>query len=195
MQAIRRIFLASLFFLANASLAFWFYSGVHWAVRSLNRGTSSGYNPEGLFWSREYPRFIPWEYETAASIAFDLGLAALCVSGAFYGAMLIARRKKATAPVDTAPTTPAPAAGKRAEQSAQRRRRLLLIPAWLVFQYFKNLFSGMSGVGAIEAMTSIESLFFSDVVVAVVVLYANGYEVAFGSNAKQESKPATEVKK
>jgi len=195
MQAIRRVFLASLFFLANASLAFWFYSGVHWAVRSLNRGISSGYNPEGLFWSREYPRFIPWEYETAASITFDLGLATLCVSGAFYGAMLIAKRKKATAPVDPAPTTPAPVASKRVERSAQRRRRLLLIPAWLVFQYVKNLFSGMSGVRAFEAMTSIGSLYVSVIVVVVVVLYANGYEVGFGNNAEQKPKSATGTKK
>ena len=188
MQAIRRVLLASLFFLANISLAFWFYPGVTWAVRSLNRGISSGYNPAGLFWSREYSRFIPLEYETATSIAFDLGIAALCVSGAFYGAMLIARRKKATAPVDPASTPPAPSVRKRVEQSAQRRRRLLLIPAWLIFQYVKNLFSGMSGGGAFEAMTSLESLFFSLVVVAVVVLYANGYQVAFGDNAAQKPK-------
>lgn len=96
MRAVRMVFLASLLFLATAVLAFCAYPWVQQAVHSINQGVSSGYNPEGLFWSRSYNRFIPSEYESQAAAAFDVGIAVLCVSGFFYGFLLLAQRRSAS---------------------------------------------------------------------------------------------------
>jgi hypothetical protein len=96
MRAVRMVFLASLLFLATAVLAFCAYPWVQPAIHSINQGVSSGYNPQGLFWSRPYNRFIPSEYESRAATAFDVGIAALGVFGSFYGFLLLAQRRSAS---------------------------------------------------------------------------------------------------
>jgi hypothetical protein len=179
MPTIRRLFLASLFFTLTVSVAIWFYPGIENWFSRFNSSVQGGIGSTA--------------YAEVATGALDVGLALLCTSSVFYVAMLVANRKKANPPVDT-PVNPPPPAGKGDAKSARLRCRLLLIPAFLVFQYVRNLFSGMSAVGSLEGMTSLGSLFFSFVVVVVVVLYANGYEVAFGS-AAEKPKSAVETKK
>jgi len=61
-------------------------------------------------------------------------------------------------------------------------RRLFLIPAWLVAQFAWNLFSGSSLRSAFEEMTSLNSIWASLVVIVAIVLYARGYQVAFGKD-------------
>jgi hypothetical protein len=182
MQAIRRVFLVSLFFTVSVLVAIWFYPGIENWFSGFNSSVQGGIGST--------------TYAEIATGALDVGSALLCTSAVFYGAMLIAKRGKAEHPTN-APS--APTASKIAAGDGQRtrlRQRLLLIPVWLIFQYSKNLFSGMSPVGAFEAMTSLESLFFSLVVVAVVVLYANGYQVTYGSAETQKSpSSAGETKK
>jgi len=60
-----------------------------------------------------------------------------------------------------------------------RNRRLLLIPAWFVAQYVWDLFPSWDFVGALEAMTSPISLMTSLLVIVVIVLWANKYQVVF----------------
>ncbi|MGB0063073.1 MAG: hypothetical protein WBP85_01395 [Terracidiphilus sp.] len=69
------------------------------------------------------------------------------------------------------------------------KRRLLLIPAWLVAQYVYNLFSGMSAGLALAAMTSIAELWYSAIVIAVIVLYANNYKLEYGNKKAETPKP------
>lgn len=75
---------------------------------------------------------------------------------------------------------------------ATLRRRLLLIPVWFAAQYAWNLLHQGSPVGAFEEMTTLESLWTSLVVVAVVVLYANNYQVVFRN--KVQENPGSEKK-
>ncbi len=51
-------------------------------------------------------------------------------------------------------------------------RRLFLIPVWLVAQYAWNAYSQGSFVHGFEAMTSLDSLWVSFVVIVAVVYYA-----------------------
>jgi hypothetical protein len=146
------------------------------------------YNPAGLFWSRPYPRFVPWKYETYVTIAFDLGLAALCISGLFYG-ILVARRKKETDKIAKPALEPTTAASKSNRQSIRLKRRLLLIPVWFLAQYLWNMFSGMSFGEALDMMTSINSLWISAVVITAIVLYAKNYQVVYESNATKKPSP------
>ena len=95
MKVLRNIFLASIFFLSIVFLSFAIYPGIARFVHSINQAESSGYNTAGLYWSRPYQRFIPSDYETQAAIAFDFGIATLCVSGLFYGILVFAQRKTA----------------------------------------------------------------------------------------------------
>lgn len=71
-----------------------------------------------------------------------------------------------------------------------RKRRLLLIPAWLLAQFFQSFHQQGSSVGAFEKMTSLNDLWLSFVVIVVVVLYANRYEVVFEHQAGEKPKPA-----
>ena len=185
MKALKRVFLTSLFFLVNVAFAFCIYPAVTFVIHSLNQGVSSGYNPAGLFWSRLYPRFIPWEYETGAANAFDLGLATLCTSGLIYG-ILAKRQKKEIGTVTKLAIEPTTAVGKVNRQSLQFKRRLLLIPAWFVAQYLWNMFSGMSFGQSLDMMTSINSLWISAVVITAIVLYAKNYQVVYESNATKK---------
>jgi len=183
MQAIRRVFLASLFFTVTVLVAIWFFPEIANQFSNFNSSVQggAGFGTNAYFW---------------ALYALDVGAALLCTSAVFYGAMLIVKRGRAERLDQTQIAPPAPQIAAANEQRARRRRRLLLIPAWLIFQYVKNLFSGTSAVGAFEAMTSLESLFFSLVVVVVVVLYANGYQVTYGSAETQKSpSSAGETKK
>ncbi len=75
-----------------------------------------------------------------------------------------------------------------------RWHRLLLIPAWFVAQLVWKSFQQGSFLGGMEAMTSLESLWFSLVVVVVVVLYANNYQLVFGKDTKQQQKPGAPEK-
>jgi hypothetical protein len=179
----KRVVQWSAFFLAVVVLGFLLHPAAAWIVTIANDGVSSGYNSAGLYWSRPYTRFIPEQYESGFALALSLGLAALCACGVFYAVGLTARRKRGHGQAKTA---------------TKHTRRLLLIPVWLLAQYVHNLLSGMSMGQALAMMTSLESLLFSLVVVVVVVLYANGYQVAFGGAATQEQKlpdSAGEIKK
>lgn len=183
----KKVALWSAFFLAVVMLAFLFYPVAVWLVRSVNDGVSSGCLPggqdySGWCWSNPYTRFIPTEYEGAAALALDAGLALMCVSGLFYGVPLVAKRKHVVATI----TVPTSANGKRRATTA--RRRLLLIPAWFLAQYIWNLFSGMSFSQALGMMTSIQDLWYSAVVVTIIVIYAKNYQVAFGKGTEDSQK-------
>jgi H+/Cl- antiporter ClcA len=179
-QTIRRVFLASLFFVLTVLLAVWFFPEMAEQFSSFNSNVQGGVG----FGTDAY--FL-------ALYALDVGLALLCASALFYVGMLIARQKTTVAnPPDPDPAIP-PA--KTGDKKAKRNRRLLLIPVWFLAQYIYNLFSGMSLGQALGMMTSIESLWLSFVVVVVVILYANGYGVAFGTSPAKKPKPAVEDKK
>ena len=186
MKALKWVLLASLFFLTNVAFAFCIYPGVSWVIHTLNHGVSSGYNPAGLFWSRPYPRFVPWQYESDVTIAFDLGLAVLCVSGLFYGILLAARRKSGIGKMTKPALEPTTAASKNNRQTIRLKRRLLLIPFWFLAQYLWNVSSGVSFGEALDMMTSINSLWISAVVITAIVLYAKNYQVVFESNATKK---------
>jgi hypothetical protein len=181
MQAIRKIFHASLFFVTTISLAFVLYPAIRRLVQLINSGVSEGdhyYNP--------YTRFVPSSYQPGVTLAFDLGLSVLGAAALFYWAMLVARRRKSDTPTSAPTPKPVDSTAKNAEQSARFKRRLLLIPAWLVAQFIWNLFSGASAFDALLDTTSIESLFTSAVVITGIVLYARGYEIGFGNDAAKK---------
>jgi len=178
MQAIRKIFHASLFFVTTISLAFVLYPAVRRLVLLINYGVSEGdgyYNP--------YTRFVPSSYQPGVTLAFDLGLSVLGAAASFYWAMLVARRRKAYTPTSAPTPKPEESTAKNAEQSTQFKRRLILIPVWFLAQYLWNVFSGMSFGEALGTMTSINSLWISAVVITVIVLYAKNYQVVYESNA------------
>jgi hypothetical protein len=83
-----------------------------------------------------------------------------------------------------------PAQNKR--QTAMHKRRLWLIPAWLVAKYLWNMVSGMSAGQALDAMTSINNLWISAVVITVIVLYAMNYQVTYEKAAKPKKPAAPE---
>ncbi len=181
MQAIRRVFFASLFFVLTVLLAIWFYPGISEKFSNFNSNVQGGIGSDSTayYWALN---------------ALDVGAALLCASALFYGAILAFRRRKAIGQVENSAPAIAKALGKNSRQSAQFRRRLLLIPVWLVAQYVWNLFSGMSASQALAMMTSIESLWISVVVITVIVLYARNYQVVFGKESEQKRKPATPEK-
>jgi len=168
-QVIRRIFLASLFFVITVILTIWFYPGISEEFSSFNSSVQGGVGSDtsAYFWALN---------------ALDIGAALLCASALFYGGMLIARRKKTKAAI------PEPAPAKPGGKKATNNRRLLLIPAWFLAQYIWNLFSGMSAVQALSMMTTINSLWISAVVITAIVLYANDYQVVFGKDS--DGKPS-----
>lgn len=173
MQTIPRVFLASLFFVLTVLLAVWFFPEMAGQFSNFNSNIQGGVGfGTGAYFSALY--------------ALDVGLALLCVSVLFYVGMMIARRKKREAPTpEPAPAIlPTKTGGKRVTHN----RRYLLIPVWFLAQYVHNLFLGMSAGQALDMMTSIEDLWFSLVVVVVVVLYANGYGVEFGKGPDQKPK-------
>jgi hypothetical protein len=174
-KVIRRAFLASLFFVLSVVLAIYFYPGISEQFSSFNSSVQGGVGAG----SNAY--FL-------ALSTLDVSSALLCASALFYGAMLVARRKRASTSAEASIPAPAGAEGKDAQQSARFRRRLLLIPIWLSAQYVWNLVHGASLVSALEAMTSISSLWVSAVVVTVTILYARNYEVVFerGAPARQD---------
>lgn len=175
----KRVALWSAFLLAVVVLGFLLHPTATWLVQAVNDGVSSGCQPaysggDGWCWSRPYTRFVPTTYEPGVSLGLDLGLSSLLAAALFHGI----NQRKQTRAVSNARS-----------KSNLIKRRLWLIPAWLVAQYIWNLFSGMSGVAAFETMTSIESLWISAVVITFIVLYANNYQLAFGKEAKQTKKP------
>lgn len=175
MQAIKNVFLGSLFFVVTILLAIWFYPGISEEFSGFNSSVQGGVG------SGTSAYFL-------ALNALDIGAALLCASALFYMGMLIARRKKAVANTQEPQPAISPAAihGKKSAHN----RRLLLIPIWFLAQYIHNLFSGIPFGQALAMMTSIESLWYSVVVVTVIVLYARNYQVVFGKVAKQPQKPA-----
>lgn len=59
--------------------------------------------------------------------------------------------------------------------------RLWLIPLWLLAQcIWIRIDNAPSWLDAIALMTSIEHLWYSAVVIVVIVLYANNYQVVYG---------------
>jgi hypothetical protein len=164
----------SAFFLGVVVLGFLLHPAAVWIVTAANDGVSSGYNTAGLYWSRPYTRFIPEQYESGFALALGQGLAALGVCGVFYGARLTARRNRNH--------------GQK-KPAAKHTRRLLLIPVWFLAQYVYNLFSGLSMGRSLAMMTSIESLWYSAVVVTVIVLYARNYQVVFGDGTAGKPEP------
>jgi hypothetical protein len=178
MQAIRKIFHASLFFVTTISLAFVLYPVVRKLVLLINYGVSEGdgyYNP--------YTRFVPFTYQPGVTLAFDLGLSVFGAAALFYWAMLVARQRKSENPTSAPRTKQEKSTTDNEEQSAKLKRRLLLIPAWLVAQFVWNMFSGASATDALSNMTSISSLWISAVVIIAIVLYAKNYQVVYESNA------------
>ena len=177
MQTIRRVFLASLFFMLTILLAIWFYP---WTSQQLSEFNSTVQGGVG--------------YDTSAYFlalgALDAGLALLCTASLFYGTLLVVRRGKTSTLVEGSKPAPAKAAGRETHKSVVLNRRFLLIPVWLVAQYLWNLFSGMSAGQALDMMTSINSLWISAVVITVVVLYARNYQVVFGNKDPEKPEPA-----
>jgi hypothetical protein len=182
---LKRIFVGSLFVAFATILAFLLYHSVNETIRSANDAVS-----EGPGYYNAYTRFVPTDFEPGVSAALDLALSCLLAAGLFYG---IAGRKWARNNALT-PTEAPKTATKANAGFARTKQRLWLIPVWFVAQYGRNLFSGMSTGQALGAMTSIGELWISALVIAVIVLYANNYQVVFGDRdaKKPESieKPA-----
>lgn len=85
-MALRRMFLASVFFLTTTMLSFGLYNVTARAINAVNDGVSAGSTPDGGFWDNPYTRFVPSSYEPAIVIAMDLGLSVMVSCGLFYSA-------------------------------------------------------------------------------------------------------------
>jgi len=172
----KRIALWSAFFLATVVLGFLLHPAAVWTVSAANDGTSSGYNPAGLYWSRPYTRFVPMEYEPAVSLALDLGVSCLAVAGLF---LVIARKRRVSAPVPVA-DEPIEAPVKEQGRFARIKPRLWLIPAWFVAQFLYEIPGAWSedhssllwvALRALSAQTSPVALFTSLAVIIAAIFY------------------------
>lgn len=125
MLALRRIFLASLFFVAVLAISFCLYPEVRKIVDFLN----------GFY---EYYGRVPWDFVTPLSVAFDLGLSSLAATAMFYGfARWRAKRAIGSATVDAPELKPAKTApGAR---PVRIELRLWLVLAWFAVQCLYDL--------------------------------------------------------
>jgi hypothetical protein len=80
-QAIRRVFLASLFFMLTVLLAIWFYPAISAQFSNFNSSVQGGVGSgtSAYFYALD---------------ALDIASALLCVSALFYGILLAARRRR-----------------------------------------------------------------------------------------------------
>ncbi len=187
----------SAFFLAVVVLGFLLHPTALWIIHTVNDGTTSDCRPatpdgNGWCWTSSYTRFVPSDYEHGFALGIDLAISMLFASGLFCGAMLVTRRKKMEAL--TPDPVPAISPTKTSGKAVTHNRRFILIPAWFLAQYIHNLILGMSVGQALDMMTSIESLWYSVIVVTVIVLYARNYKVVFGKEPEQPREPVVPEK-
>jgi hypothetical protein len=175
-KVIQRVFLASLFFMLTVLLSVWFYPGIDEEFTN--------------YYSRVQGGIGSTTYTQIAIGALDIGSAFLCVSALFYGVTLVYRRRRRL-PHSSAPKPElAETEVEDNRGGAQFKRRLLLIPIWLLAQYLWNLFSGMSIGTALDMMTSLNELWVSAAAVTVIVLYAKNYRLVFeGKGSKGKAVP------